>query len=565
MIPQPTQDPELSPRLESLRHFNLETCPTCGQEITADKLEEIGGKIAAREREQTLAITAQLERQFAGERARADAKAKTDLELERQQSAAREARARDEAHKAAEKLVSQNQAEAEKARLELVAGWHQQLTEATSAQKSAEQTQANLQKEMQDLREASANALEAARAEAKERELEIQNKAKLTAELAAAERIAAIEHAQRESEAGLQARIDEANASRAAAEQKEAALSAQFDELRNAKEAEVAKIKADAEAEALRIREATAEAVETRFRDARAADAKAVAEADARARQAEGRVLTLTEQHATAMESTLNEQREILEKAKEEAVNAEKAKAFRENQKLSSKVNDLQRALEKKTNEELGEGAEVDVFEALKAEFPDDRISRIAKGAPGADIRHVVMLRGKECGTILYDSKNHKGWREEFVVKLKQDQIADKAQHAILSTHSFPRNRRQIHIQDGVLLSNPARVVILATIVREHMIQIHTLRLSEMERESKTVALYDFITSEQCSHLLGRIDQRADALLKMQEAEVKWHEKNWNAQGEAIRAIQKAKVNLETEIASIIGTSENDTAMSEAS
>ena len=76
-----------------------------------------------------------------------------------------------------------------------------------------------------------------------------------------------------------------------------------------------------------------------------------------------------------------------MEKAKDDAVNVEKAKAFEETQKLSNKVDELQRALDKKTDEELGEGAEIDLFEALKKEFPDDRIERIAKGSPGADVR----------------------------------------------------------------------------------------------------------------------------------------------------------------------------------
>ena len=56
------------------------TCPSCGQDIPPDKLEEIGGKIAARVREHTTAITAQVEKQYAAERARADARAKADLE-----------------------------------------------------------------------------------------------------------------------------------------------------------------------------------------------------------------------------------------------------------------------------------------------------------------------------------------------------------------------------------------------------------------------------------------------------------------------------------------------------
>src|ERR1700731_209810 len=132
-------------------HFGLEICPTCGQGIPPDKLEEISGKIAAREREQRLAITAQLEKQYAIEKTEADAKAKADLESERQLSAAREARVRDEAQRAAEKLISERQAEAEQARAELVTGWQQQLAEAEAARKSAEQIEANLHAEMKKL------------------------------------------------------------------------------------------------------------------------------------------------------------------------------------------------------------------------------------------------------------------------------------------------------------------------------------------------------------------------------------------------------------------------------
>jgi len=291
---------------------------------------------------------------------------------------------------------------------------------------------------------------------------------------------------------------------------------------------------------------------------------KLVREAGAKVREAEAKVLTLTVQHASAMETGLNEQREIMEQAREDAVNAEKARAFEDNQKLSTKVNDLQRALDKKTNEELGEGAEINIFEALKAEFKDDRIERIPKGAPGADVRHIVMLRGQECGTILYDSKNHNQWRVEHATKLRKDQLAEKADHAILSTHKFPQGARQLHILDGVLLANPARVVAVAIVIRQHLLQLHTLRVSKVERESKTAALYEFIISARCKQLLDRIDQRAGGLLELQDKEIRWHEKQWEHQGTAIRAIQKAKGDLASEVDSIIGTSD-DLGISEAS
>src|SRR5260370_1763497 len=311
-------------RLPSRLQLGPESCPICGQTIPPEKLEEISGRIAAKERERTRAITAQLDMQYAAEKARAETKAKADLEAERQQSALREVLAREEAQKGAEKLVR---------------------------------------------------------------------------------------------------------------------------------------------------------------------------EAGAKAREAEAKVLTLTAQHASAMEKGLNEQREIMEQAREDAVNAEKARAFEDNQKLSTKVGDLQRALDKKTNEELGEGAEINIYEALKAEFKDDRIERIPKGAPGADVRHIVMLRGQECGTILYDSKNHNQWRVEHATKLRKDQLAEKAEHAILSTHKFPQGERQLHTLDGVLLANPARVVAVSTVIRQHLLQLHTLRVRKIEPESNTSAVDNFIIS----------------------------------------------------------------------
>ncbi len=117
---------------------------------------------------------------------------------------------------------------------------------------------------------------------------------------------------------------------------------------------------------------------------------------------------------------------------------------------------------------------------------------------------------------------------------------------------------------DGVLLANPARVVLLTTLVRRHLIQVHSLRLSSIERDSKTEALYTFITSEKCSLLFERIDDSASELLKLQEKEIAWHKNNWRKQGETVRAIQKTNAELENEISTIVGTAAEDEDADEA-
>jgi hypothetical protein len=138
------------------------------------------------------------------------------------------------------------------------------------------------------------------------------------------------------------------------------------------------------------------------------------------------------------------------------------------------------------------------------------------------------------------------------VTKLRDDQIT-AAEHAILSSLKFPADARQLQVQDGVIIANPARVLALVQMLRRHVVQIHTLRLSNIERDRKTDALYEFIRSERCSQLFARIDDHAESLLKLQAQEKKAHDATWKRQGAVHHAIQKDGAELSTEIERIIG------------
>ena len=57
-------------------------------------------------------------------------------------------------------------------------------------------------------------------------------------------------------------------------------------------------------------------------------------------------------------------------------------------------------------------------------------------------------------------------------------------------------------MQDGVCSPIPHAWSLSSPLIRQHMVQTHTLRMSSAERENKTAALYAFITSERCTQLL---------------------------------------------------------------
>lgn len=243
-----------------------------------------------------------------------------------------------------------------------------------------------------------------------------------------------------------------------------------------------------------------------------------------------------------------------MEADKTNSLNAANAKHFGDAQKLRAKLEDLTRQLEKRTANELGEGAEIDLFEALKGEFEGDRIKRGGKGAPGADIIHEIIHNDKVCGKIVYDSKNRKAWHDEYVTKLRKDKHVEKAEHAILAALKFPADQRQLCIQDGVIIANPARVLALVQMLRRHIVQVHSMRLGNNERSQKVAALYEFIRSGHCQQLFESIDSQAEKLLALQEQVKRERDKVWNQQGTLLRGIQKARGELSLEIDRIIGT-----------
>jgi hypothetical protein len=246
-------------------------------------------------------------------------------------------------------------------------------------------------------------------------------------------------------------------------------------------------------------------------------------------------------------------QKEDLQREKEAAVLAEKAKVL----KLTSELQDMQRKLEGKTANELGEGSEIDLFEQLKAAFDGDRIQRVGKGVNGADVIHEVIHNGRVCGKIVYDAKNRNAWQNEFVTKLRADKIAQGADHAILSSNKFPKDKAQVHYQDGVIVAQPARVAAIVQVLRDQVVRMHELRISKEGREQKSIEIYAFITSEHCKQLLDQVETQAGRMLELDGKEQEAHRRLWDARKKLINSVQKAKSDLTFEIDRIIGTAGN--------
>ncbi len=486
----------VSSLLQSNSHIHLdsEVCPWCEQSIPHDKFEEISARIAEEEEARIAEHEAKLRDQFAVERQALSAKAQADVSA---------------ALRSAEESVLMVRQEAEAKAAELAAETTERIEAAAAA-------------------------------------------ARLAAESALAERIKEVENSAQDA-------ARDALAAQTALKNLQESYDTQTAATNEKHKADLAAAVANTEAGVTKKLQDEIEAASVRVAAATAAEAQA----KERIAAVENERTTLKQQldevnaaHEADILQRTNEVRESLGREMSKAVADERANAFAKEQRLTETVDSLKRQLEQKTAAELGEGSEIDLHLALKERFPDDIIRRVPKGENGADVIHEVIDNGIVCGKIVYDSKNRGAWQNNFVTKLRSDMIAEKADHAILSTNKFPAGVRQLHMQDGVIVACPARVVALAELLRSHIVQSNALRMSAEQREEKTAKLYDYITSEPCTQLLNSMQTAFERLDAIDADEKKAHDLVWNKRGKLIKDLERTRGSFVFELHRIIGTAE---------
>jgi hypothetical protein len=221
--------------------------------------------------------------------------------------------------------------------------------------------------------------------------------------------------------------------------------------------------------------------LKTRFAEQqRRAAAKAAADSAAQAERARREA---SKAAAAALQPKIAE-------AVTQAVQAERTKAYGDKLALEQQLEEMKRKLQRKSAHDIGEPAEVDLHEMLTSAFPEDVVSRVAKGVRGPDVIIEVIYEGNTAGKIILDSKDHLRWSNKFTQKLRADQLSEGADFAILSTTIFPARKEQVHVQDNVIVASPARILALVELLRRLVIQSYIQRLSIEARNEKAEAIF---------------------------------------------------------------------------
>ncbi len=235
--------------------------------------------------------------------------------------------------------------------------------------------------------------------------------------------------------------------------------------------------------------------------------------------------------------------KEIEDKARNkerESFELERVKHNKQVEDQKKLIEELRRKAEQGSMQLQGEVQELAIEGLLSQNYPFDQISEVPKGIRGADsIQTVINSMRQECGSIVYESKRTKNFAKDWIDKLKQDQLACKADIAVLVTETMPSDMDRFGERDGVWICGFHEVKSVSFVLREMLIKTHSVKLQQENKGDKMELLYSYLTSPEFVQNVERIVDNYDSMIDQLNKEKKAMHKIWAVREKQIWVVQE--------------------------
>lgn len=264
--------------------------------------------------------------------------------------------------------------------------------------------------------------------------------------------------------------------------------------------------------------------------------------------EAEKAVLLKKQEIEDALKKKLDESNDLKFREKDQKIDS-----------LLKSIDELKRKGEQGSMQAQGETQELALENDLAELFPLDLIEEVAKGVKGADcIQTVNNSMGHNCGTIIYESKRTKAWHNDWIDKLKNDMIAQKANIAVLVTQAMPADMKQFGMRDGVWVCGYHEYKNLAFVLRDSLIRIHSVMQSQENKGDKMTMLYDYLTGIEFRQHMEAIVEGFSTLQNDIMKERRAMEKMWKQREKQIEKVMLNTSGMYGSIKGIAGASIED-------
>jgi hypothetical protein len=248
---------------------------------------------------------------------------------------------------------------------------------------------------------------------------------------------------------------------------------------------------------------------------------------------------------------------EIREQAIKDAQDAEKQKLAEKDlliQRLTDQAAELKRQAEVGSQQLQGDAAELDLKNALEASFRRDEIEEVKAGQRGADwLQHVYNESGQRVGTIVWESKNATVFQSEWLGKAKQNARKDKHDIVVIVSNSLPKGITHFDCCEDVWVVNPAYAIQLAKALRNDLISTAGARRAAEGRVTNAERVYDYLMGPE---FVARIKGIAEPFIAMQsdlEAERRSMTKHWARRQKHIERVLDSAFGMRGDIEALAG------------
>lgn len=223
---------------------------------------------------------------------------------------------------------------------------------------------------------------------------------------------------------------------------------------------------------------------------------------------------------------------------------------------LKKKIDELQRKSEQGSQQLQGEVFELELERALVLQFPIDSIEPVAKGIKGGDVIHkVIGSSGTVMGSILWELKRTKTWSDSWLAKIREDQRAVTADHAIIVSQVLPKGVIGMAQIEGVWICDSKTAMALAIALRHHIFDVGVARASAAGRGEKLDGLFHYLTG---TKFRQRIEAIVEAFTTMQDdlqKEKRAIQKIWATREQQLSAVLLNTSGMYGDVHGVLGAS----------
>jgi hypothetical protein len=221
-----------------------------------------------------------------------------------------------------------------------------------------------------------------------------------------------------------------------------------------------------------------------------------------------------------------------------------------QNLKQQQRISNLEGQLKKQTTPQI-EGLlyEDNLLEALRKEFLEDKFEHPGKGG---DIIQNIIYHEKQCGVIVYECKKVGQWQLAHAEQAANAKIQRKADFAILVTNASKKGGGGFFLEKGVLVVHPGGVLAIANILREQILKIAQIKLTQAQREEAIEKTFEYLRGPEFKNALDVVIRKTIEMYEDLKKECQDHVKAWKKRYDSLKTVHSNSVQVQAKTTALV-------------